>query len=153
MPEANAESTLKNSMITTILNILIKTTSFRSEHQLCEVRTEKQNKKIFSFFKKTKTGAENDEISKEIFLFWLRRSEVKALGRLGLLRTWGVVLRLKIPRARRVNRTLTRNRFEQRQLQADTIKKQHSKVLFFNCVPINCAEGGDRTRIPFETRF
>ena len=112
-----------------------------------------QNKKIFSFFKKTKTGAENDEISKEIFLFWLRRSEVKALGRLGLLRTWGVVLRLKIPRARRVNRTLTRNRFEQRQLQADTIKKQHSKVLFFNCVPINCAEGGDRTRIPFETRF
>ena len=61
----------------------------------------------------------SDEISKEIFLFWLRRSEVKALGRLGLLRTWGVVLRLKIPRARRVNRTLTRNRFEQRQLQAD----------------------------------
>jgi len=41
MPEAYAEGMLENSMSTTILNILTETTLFRSEHQLCEVRTER----------------------------------------------------------------------------------------------------------------
>ena len=53
MPEANAEGTLKYSIITTILNILIKTMTFyfsRRERQLCEVRTERQNRNfLFKF--------------------------------------------------------------------------------------------------------
>jgi hypothetical protein len=78
------------------------------------VRYEQRGKTKKSFpFKKTKTGAENDEISKEIFLFWLRRNEVEALVRLGLPRTRGVRCLLKILRARRVKGTLTRNEFEQ----------------------------------------
>jgi len=65
MPEANAEGTLKKPVITTILNILIKTTSFRSEHQLCEVRTERQNKKIFSFLKNKNGGRKRSHFVQE----------------------------------------------------------------------------------------
>ena len=47
MPEANAEGMLEKSVITTILNILTKTTSFRSEHQLCEVMSREAKQKFF----------------------------------------------------------------------------------------------------------
>ena len=55
MPEANAESTLENYILSLLLNIPIKTTSFffrlrSSECQLCEVRTEKQTKNFSSRF-------------------------------------------------------------------------------------------------------
>jgi hypothetical protein len=67
MPEANAEGTLEKSRIITILDILTKTTSFRSEHQLCEVRTERQNRNFFSNLLLKIGGRKNEKNSEEKF--------------------------------------------------------------------------------------
>ena len=113
MPEANAEGMLKNSIITTILKTLTKTTS-SFVVSANSVRYEQIGKTIKFLFKFTfkNWGAENEkfrteEVKKFIVLVTAERSG--AVGAITLPRARRVRERLKTPRARRVDRSQSRS--------------------------------------------